>query len=630
LIEMNEFLEQFLVESRELVEVATRELLALEQAPEEKDRLDGVFRTFHTLKGCAGIVDFSAMSRTMNIVEEALSAVRKGDASISPDFIGDCLKMIDQVAQWLDEIQATGDLPSAPDQAADATVARFKQHERAPAQALPAQDRSPDSASVHISPPARRVLDEQLLLIADSDVSGRTGRIVAAGRVAGNVLRFLSRHSDVQDVERAVSFFLTNNDAAPLTDAIGRLLGANRGAAPIVAPEVRSESAARSLRVDAERVDALVALTGELIVAKNAIAHIARSADESGNALAHTLRDERARLDRLLARLQETVLNLRVVPLRTVFQRFQRAVRELAIALGKPTTLVIEGEDTETDRTIAEMLFEPLLHIVRNAMDHGIEPERERATTGKPPIATIGLRAHRDGENVVIEISDDGKGIDVERVRSVAEQQKVVESGTLSAATEQDILDLIFMPGFSTRDTVSDVSGRGVGMDAVRSVVERIGGSVAVESKLGHGATFRLTLPFSVMVTRVMTVETRGQVFGIPLDAIVESLRVPRARIQPIGSVEAFVLRDRTIPLIDLATVLGSQPQGDRTSDVIAVVVSVAGQLGAMEVDRLGERMDVILRPFDGLLAGAPGIAGVTLMGDGQVLLVLDLGELLV
>jgi two-component system chemotaxis sensor kinase CheA len=176
-------------------------------------------------------------------------------------------------------------------------------------------------------------------------------------------------------------------------------------------------------------VDALVALTGELIVAKNAIAHIARSADESGNALAHTLRDERARLDRLLARLQETVLNLRVVRLRTVFQRFQRAVRELAIALGKPTTLVIEGEDTETDRTIAEMLFEPLLHIVRNAMDHGIEPERERATTGKPPIATIGLRAHRDGENVVIEISDDGKGIDVERVRSVAEQQKVVEGG---------------------------------------------------------------------------------------------------------------------------------------------------------------------------------------------------------
>ena len=626
---MDEFLEQFLVESRELIEVASRELLALEQAPEEKDRIDGAFRTLHTLKGGAGIVDFSAMSRTVHIAEEALSAVRKGDASISPDFIGACLQMLDQVVQWLDEIQATGDLPRSPDEAADATIARFRQHEPAQEHAVPAQDLSPGPATVGISLPVRRVLDEQLLLIADNNLSGRSGRVVAAGRVAGNVLRFLSRHSDVQDVERAVSFFLTNNDAAPLTDAIGRLLDANWAVAPMVAPEVRSEPAARSLRVDAERVDTLVALTAELIVAKNAIAHIARSADESGNALAHTLRDERARLDRLLARLQETVLNLRVVPLRTVFQRFQRVVRELAIALGKPTALMIEGEDTETDRTIAEMLFEPLLHMVRNAMDHGIEPEQERAATGKPPIATIGLRARRDGDNVVIEISDDGKGINVDRVRSVAEQRKVVDSGTLSGATQQDILDLIFMPGFSTRDMVTGVSGRGVGMDAVRSVVERIGGRVVVESELGRGATFRLTLPFSVMVTPVMTVEACGQMFGIPLNAIVESLCLPRARIQAIGSVEAFVLRDRTIPLIDLAEVLGSPHQRDRRSDVIAVVASVAGQLGAVEVDRLGERMDVILRPIDGLLAGAPGIAGATLMGDGQVLLVLDLGELL-
>lgn len=626
---MNEFLEQFLLESRELIEEATRELLALEQAPEDEDRLDGAFRAFHTLKGGAGIVDFSAMARTLHIAEEALSAVRKGADSVSSNLVGDCLNVIDQVVQWLNEIQAKGALPTSPEEAADATIVRFQQHHPALARADASPRRSPETIGVGISPPVRRILDEQLLLIVDGNPSGRRGRVVAAGRVAGNILRHLSRQSDVEQVERAVSMFLANDDTAPLAETIARLTGAHRAISSAADSEARSERAARQLRVDSGRVDTLVAVTAELIAAKNAVAQIAKSADESGSPLAQALKDERVRLDRLLARLQETVLNLRVVPLRTVFQRFQRIVRELAIRLAKPTLLVIEGEDTETDRTIADMLFEPLLHIVRNAMDHGLEPEPERAASGKPAIATIGFLARREGENVVIEIRDDGRGIDAERMRSLASERQLVDSATLSAASGEDILDLIFMPGFSTKDTVTDLSGRGVGMNAVRSAVERIGGRVGVESELGQGTTFRLTLPFSVMVTRVMTVDVCGQAFGIPLDSIVESLRVPRAHMQAIGSVETFVWRDRAIPLIDLAELIGSPRERGGRSDVLAVVASIAGQLGAVEVDQVGQRMDVILRPIDGLLAGLPGIAGATLTGDGQVLLVLDLHELL-
>ena len=473
------------------------------------------------------------------------------------------------------------------------------------------------------------MLSEQLLLIEGNDRSGRRGRVVAAGRTAANILRYLSRGEDLQEVERAVATFLESDDTAVLVAAITQFLEGNPASASAAPAEVRSERSVRHLRVDSERVDALVALTAELIVAKNAVARIAKSAEESGNALAQPLQGERARLDRLLSRLQETVLNLRVVPLRTVFQRFQRIVRELAIELSKPAVLVIEGEDTETDRTIADMVFEPLLHIVRNAMDHGVETESERRATGKPAIATITLRASRHGENVVIEIGDDGRGIDTARVRETARSRNLLDSGALAAAGDKDLLDLIFTPGFSTKETVTDLSGRGVGTDAVRSAVERIGGRVGVESSPRPGRN----LPAHPALQRdgdaVMTVEACGQTYGIPLDAVIESLRIPRSRLLTIGSVQTFVLRDRTVPLIDLAEVLGTPRKRPSSSDVLAVVASVAGQIGALEVDRLGERIDVILRPVDGLLAGAPGISGATLTNDGQVLLVLDLQELL-
>ena len=621
---MNEFLEQFLVESRELVEQATRALLALESAPNAKDRLDGAFRAFHTLKGCAGIVDFSAMSRAMHVAEEALSRVRNGDASISSGIVGDCLNVVDQVVQWLDEIEASGDLPPTPDAAADAAVARFKRREPSSAQADAGTDGRPDPAGAGLLSAARGILDEQLFLIADSNPSGRRGRVASAGRTAANVLRHLSRGADAGEIERAVSSFLTDGDVAPVANAITRLLGTDRVVAP-TAPDM----IARSFRVDAERVNALVALTGELIVAKNAITHLSKTADETGNALASALKAERSRLERLLARLQETALNLRVVPLKSVFERFQRIVRELALDLAKPSVLVIQGDDTEADRTIVEMLFEPLLHIVRNAMDHGVESQSERAAAGKPATATIGLRARRQGPHIVVEVDDDGRGIDIARVRATAAERNILDRAALSSASDEEILDLIFMPGFSTRKAVSALSGRGVGMDAVRTIVERVGGRVSVASEPDRGARFRLTLPFSVMVTSVMTVEVSGQMFGMPLDAVVETLRVPRERIQAIGSAGAFVLRDRTIPLVDLAQILGARREAAAGSDALVVVASVGGQLGAVEVDRLGERMDVILKPIEGLLAGAVGVAGTTLTGDGRVLLVLDLQELL-
>jgi two-component system chemotaxis sensor kinase CheA len=244
-------------------------------------------------------------------------------------------------------------------------------------------------------------------------------------------------------------------------------------------------------------------------------------------------------------------------------------------------------------------------------------------------VATLRLSAARKGDNVVLEIADDGRGIDLARVREVARERGIAPAETVAAMGERELIELVFAPGFSTASRVTAVSGRGVGMDAVRTAVKRLGGQVELASEAGKGTTVRFMLPYSVIVSQVMTVRAGEQAFGIPLDAIVETVRVPASRIAPVGSAHAVVLRDRTIPVVHLAEVLGLKPSAREPADAVLLVAKVNGGLGALQVDGLGERMEIMLKPLDGLLSGMPGVAGSTLLGDGSVLLVLDLAELL-
>lgn len=730
---MNEFIEQFLIESRENVEEATRDLLALEKSPGDREKIDSVFRAFHTLKGGAGIVDFFAMAQAVHAAEDVLAAARAGASAITAGLIDDCLTCLDQVVQWLDSMQESGELPAGADVQSSAIVARFARRadsaiEAAPPpaaraatqwvdallkkfphvrdQAMTAVRYAPDpdcffrgeDPLAHIGampgllaldvapaapwPPldaldpfacnlivyallqsahaevvtalgeaisqcevaalaraeatgggalqmpaqARDVLAAQIALLAETGAVGVAGRIASAGITAANVLRHIGRSADADRIGQISSRSVRENAPQLLRDVVAALL--NETAAPAAAP-ARHDVAARTLRVDAARIDALVNLTGELTVAKNAIGHTAKVAQDESNALAGVLKDRHAVLDRLIGELQRTVLAMRVLPLRHVFQRFPRLMREMAAALGKPADLIIEGDDTEADKAIVEMLFEPLMHVLRNAMDHGIEDGATRAAQGKPPVATVRMRALREGEHVLVEVIDDGAGINVARVRQVALERNVAPPETLAAMSEAEVIDLIFAPGFSTAAAVTDLSGRGVGMDAVRTAVQRMAGHVGVESRDGHGSTVRFTLPFSVMMTRVMTVEAGGELFGIPLDAIVETVRVAAASISPIGAAHAIVLRNRTIPLVELASALGVNRNERRDAEAIVVVAKIDGHFGALRVDRIGEPMDVMLKPLDGLLAGMRGIAGSTLLGDGSVLLVLDLAEVL-
>lgn len=725
---MNEFIEQFLIECRELVTQATDDLLALEENPSQRDRLDSAFRAFHTLKGAAGIVDFDAMGRALHAAEDVLSSVRAGDGQVTAQLIGDCLTCLDQVVQWLDEIRSEGEIPSRAEVQAEAIVRRFSQSIEAPpgpfdenlaasgdwperlrarypeaaGRAATAIRFAPDAESfmrgedplallaelpglvaldiapvgdgwpsleafdpfacqmvlcalssgdlagvrTHLAPVAHKVqlqalqavgdfavpgtaralIEAQILLLADPEAEPAAGRTASARAVAVNVLRSLGRLDDAQ--------ILATTDAADLAGALrsvlaGVVLAAGPGDAP--APRASQEVAARALRVDVERIDALVNLTGELTVAKNALAHAAALAQDGADSagLGLMLRTQHAQLSRLVGDLQRSVLNIRVLPLRQVFQRFPRLLREMVGALGKPARLLTEGDETEADKAIVENLFEPLLHVLRNALDHGVEPPDVRAAAGKPPSATIVLRASREGSQVVVEVVDDGAGIDVARVRAVAAERGVVAPEVLAEMTDEAAADLIFAPGFSTATQVTSLSGRGVGMDAVRSTVERMGGRVTLLSAPGQGTTVRLTLPFTVLMSSVMTVEAGGQMFGIPLEAMIETLRLPRSGISGVGAAHAFVWRNRTLPLIDLGEALDERRVSDSAGDAHVVVTSTLGQFAGLEVDRIGERMDVMLKPMEGLLAGMRGIAGTTLLGDGRVLLVLDLQALL-
>jgi two-component system chemotaxis sensor kinase CheA len=733
---MNEFIEQFLLEARELVEQATNDLLALEGGTRGNDEIDGVFRAVHTLKGAAGIVEFAPMGRVLHIAEEVLSDVRSGARPISPELVNRCFACLDQVTKWLDEMQATGVVPLNADSAADEVIRTFTREALAATRAALPQSDAPFSTATRpwleqfreshadslqgsrtafcyrprsdaffrgedplvlvarlpglvvidlalpstpvlenldpfsctiqvtglaktssdelraafgnsadqveivelndkpvgrISSQARAILEAQILLLEEMEIEGKTGTLSAAGNVAANVSRYAGLKAAATALDAARARSVADGDPARLIAAIRDVLreSADGEASDDTSP-VAQASATRALRVDISRVDALVNLTGELTVVKNAFGHIAASAQNEldQKRLIANLREQQAMLERLIGELQRAVLRIRVLPLRQVFQRFPRLVREISASLNKTVKFVMEGEDTEADATIVDGLFEPLLHVLRNAIDHGIETSDRRNEVGKPSLATIIFRAQRLLENVIVEVEDDGRGIDISRVREVAATRNLLPAEELAKMGDDEVVSLIFAPGFSTASEVTGLSGRGVGMDSVKAAVERLGGEVAVRSRPEHGTTIRLTLPFTVMMTRVMTVETAGQVFGFPLDTVVETAAVSRDHLVAIGRGRAFVLRDRTVPLVDLAESLGLSRAERPTGDAKVVVTSAAGVLGGIEVEKLGERMDVMLKPMSGLLKRMRGVAGTTLLGDGRVLIVLDVQEL--
>ncbi|KAB1072586.1 chemotaxis protein CheA [Methylobacterium planeticum] len=472
------------------------------------------------------------------------------------------------------------------------------------------------------------ILTEQLRVIATpGDADSDAGRREAAGQAAANALRSVRRGIAAEACARA---------AQQGREALSRVLesvleGRDGVALPPSVPLEPSAETSRLLRIDAARVDTLIALAGELVVARNALNHLVlRAVDGIQDAgLSRAMHENDALIGRLAADLHRNVTGLRLLPMAQVFRRFRRPVREIARSLGKDVTLDVRGEDIEADKGIVETLFDPLLHVLRNALDHGLEEPAERRQAGKPETGRIVLGAEVQEDSIVVTLSDDGRGIDPVRIRAAARERGLVAADGLATMSDAAVIDLIFTPGFSTAARVSDVSGRGVGMDVVRAAATRIGGRVSVASQVGRGTTIRLALPHRIALTRIMLVKVGPDLYGLPLDSVGEVVRRRRDQILDLGPGRATVHRGRTVPVVGLADLLGTPVTarlGDGSPDAEArlLVLRSSSETVALEVDSLGARLDVLTRPLTGLVADAPGIAGTTVLGDGRVLLVLD------
>ena len=394
-----------------------------------------------------------------------------------------------------------------------------------------------------------------------------------------------------------------------------------------------ASTTAKSLKVDQTKIDRLMNLIGELVVSKNAIPYLAQRAENqyAVRELAREIKGQYSVINRIAEEMQDAIMQIRMMPVSVVFQRFPRLVRDISRKLGKEVSLVLEGEETEADKNIIEALADPLIHIVRNSLDHGLETPEVRKAQGKPATGTLTIRAAQEADRVVIQITDDGKGINPEIIKHKAYEKGVIDEETLDRISDHDAIHLIFAAGFSTAEVVSDLSGRGVGMDVVRSAVEKVNGTIDLQSEVGKGTRLSISLPLSMAVTQVIIIESDRQIFGVPMDHVVETVRVPRSAVRVIKDTRMTLLRGRLVPLKSLNSLLqiSAQPLTSPDDEYAVLVVRVGSDVLGVIVDEFRETVDVIQKPMSGVLSGLQAYSGSALMGDGSVLMVLNLKEII-
>lgn len=631
MVARDELLEQFLIEGRDLLDRATADLGALTRDAADTDALASLFRAIHTLKGSAALFAVPELTRLLHGMETRLESAR-AKGGLSTDDMPRLQRTLDVTDAWLEALDRVGE-PS--DQLRADTVAL---------------DRG--DAALAGAEPIAMPADWARTLASSAGVSGS---IVAARYTPDRDAYF--RGDDPLAIMRAIpglfrlemeapapeatydpfacTLTLRALSTAPITDvrAALRLVSDQADIAVVETTTPAAQRPAgialRSLRVDAERLDDVAALIDELVIAKNALVHqtalLAAAAPEAARSrdLANTL----SSVERLVADLHASVTRLRLVALGHVFSRLPRQVREIAEGLGKDVELLVSGDAVAVDKSVVEHLYEPLLHLVRNAIDHGIETPADRRERGKPQRAVLTLSAQAAREEVTIDLADDGRGIDVGRVREIAVARGVLDAEAAAGLSDAAAANLVFAPGFSTASELTQLSGRGVGMDAVRAAVTQVGGRVSLENRPGQGLSVRLTLPATVVLTKLLVVTAGGERFGVPLESVRETHRVRRDDVTPVRVGRAYVRRDHVIPLLRLSDLLGAAAREDSGAFPVLRIVAGGEDIG-IQIDEIAERVEAPLRPMGGVLAHYPGILGTVLNGDGEVLLVLDLAEL--
>ena len=589
----DEIVREFLVESAENLDLLDRELVRLEKDPRNRDTLASVFRTIHTIKGTCGFLGFTKLESVAHVGENLLSKLRDGELALNPDITTALLQMVDAIRQMLASVEAVGNEGERNDQALIETLTRLLQGATQSKPKTISADAAPaDAKEATEIPPIAKVPDE-------------TPSALVANALPEAAIK-AELQANVHDAGMEPS------DPSP--QAAAEAQQPNRGAA--------SES---SIRVDVVLLDKLMNLEGELVLARNQILQFSNGKEDAG------LIAPSQRLNLITTELQEGVMKTRMQPIGNIWNKFPRTVRDVATMCSKQVRIEMEGKETELDKTIIKAIKDPLTHIVRNSVDHGIETLPKRVAAGKSAEGRLSLRAYHEGGQVIIEISDDGAGLDPEKLRRKAVEKSLITTEQSSKMSEREATNLIFLPGFSTADKVTNVSGRGVGMDVVKTNIDKIGGTVDVQSKPGTGTTVRMKIPLTLAIIPALIVTNGGERYAIPQISLPELIRLEgedtKKRIELIQGVPVYRLRGRLLLLVHLDRELRVESSTKDASEADAVnIVNLQAderQFGLV-VDQINDTEEIVVKPLSKHLKGIRTFAGSTIMGDGRVALILD------
>ena len=576
-------LQDFLVESEELLQGMDQDMVTLESVPNDADLLNRIFRALHTIKGTSGFLGFDPIVKLAHRAEDVLNGLRRGECPLTRRMMDALLSARDQLGRMLKDLrnQQFGEY------ALDDILLELEEVQK------PAEGNRP------------------------------LGEILVSEKVIPPETLASALEEQAQGSEKKLGEILVEKGATSAAEAGNALIQQRTGS--------EKPADAQTMRVDVRKLDELINLVGELVLERNRLVRLSRDLANGSlerDAFEGALALSTARLSFVTEELQIAGLKARMVPIESVFRKFPRLVRDVARALDKQVQLVLDGQETEMDKTMVELIGDPLVHLVRNSLDHGIESPEVREQAGKPRDGTIRLEAAQEGDQIVITVSDDGAGIDPNRILSKAIEKGLVAPDRARSLTKHEILDFIFLPGFSTAEKVNDLSGRGVGMDVVRSNLRKLNGTVELDSEVGRGTTMRLHLPLTLAILPVLLVEVSGEIYALPLRSVLASRRIHSGQIHLVEGREVLQLGRETVPLLRLRELFGLPPGGSESGQKV-VILGIGGQRVALLVDKFIGQESTVIKPLGAYLHGSAQVAGATISGDGRVRLVLDPSGLL-
>ncbi|WP_234084738.1 chemotaxis protein CheA [Azonexus sp. R2A61] len=606
---MEDLLQDFLQEAHDLLSDVDNKLVDLEKTPDDRGLLNDIFRGFHTVKGGAGFLNATELVTLCHLTENLFDRLRNGEMELTPelmdvimaatkgvrDMFGELGQMVQPQAADPHVIGALqgalrGELPGAVAGVANESPAAAP----AAANAVPGE---PDWAAMHAA------------------VSGQA----AEGEL-------MPKAAPVAKAESAAHAVVAPVPAKEAPSPFGRRATDRPAGQPTATRRADERARENTIRVDTSRLDQVLNLSGEIGLTKNRLTSLRADilAGKNDAETLHALDQAVSQLDLLVSDLQNSVMKTRMQPIGRLFQKYPRIARDLARQLGKDVELVLAGEETEVDKTMIEDLADPLIHLIRNAVDHGVEMPEERAASGKSAKSLVRLEARQEGDHIVLIIADDGRGMSAERIRAKAVDKGLISEEEANTLDERQSLNLIFLPGFSTKTQISDVSGRGVGMDVVKTNIQKLNGSVEIRSEPGKGSVFIISLPLTLAILPVLLVLLGDQPFALPLSLVREILPIDQQRIQEVGGKETLVVRGEVLPVVSLARLLGWPLE---RPPEYGVFMQTAERSFILGVDSFAGRDDAVIKSLEDFRP--KGVAGVTTLSNGQIVLILDMKELL-